>query len=61
MIQLRMANQRKIILVSQLQGVMVDMKGASVMVNFEVIDIVDDNNPYLDLLGINWDFFLWMP
>jgi hypothetical protein len=23
---------------------------------FEVIKILDDNSPYLSLLGINWDF-----
>lgn len=31
-------------------------KGARSIVNFEVIEIVDDNNPYLALLGIDWEF-----
>ena len=31
-----------------------DIEGASVQVDFEVIEIVDDNNPYPMLLGIDW-------
>ena len=26
-------------------------------VDFEVIDIVDDTNPYLSLLGIGWEIY----
>lgn len=26
------------------------------LANFEVVEIVDDTNPYLMLLGIKWDF-----
>ena len=37
-----------------LQGVTVDIKGASTLAYFEVIEIVDDNNPYPALLGIDW-------
>ena len=33
---------------------MVDIEGASALADFEVIEIVDDNNPYLVLLGIDW-------
>ena len=38
----------------RLQGVTVDIEGASIQIDFEVIEIVDDNNPYLALLGIDW-------
>lgn len=31
-----------------------DIKGASALEDFEVIDIVDENNPYPALLGIDW-------
>ena len=24
--------------------------------NFEVIEIIDESNPFLELLGIDWDF-----
>jgi len=38
----------------RLQGVIVDIEGASTQTDFEVIEIVDDNNPYPTLLGIDW-------
>jgi len=49
-----MANQEKIIPIGRLQGVIVEIEGASALADFEVIDIVDDNNPYPTLLGIDW-------
>lgn len=33
---------------------MVDIEGASALVDFEVIGIVDDRNPYPALHGIDW-------
>ena len=38
----------------RLQGVTVDIEGASALAYFEVIEIVDDSNPYLVLLRIVW-------
>ena len=52
-IQLRMENQQKILPMGILQGVIVDIEGASTQTNFEVIKNVDDSNPYLALLGID--------
>ena len=37
----------------RLQGVTIDIEGASALEDFEVIEIVDDRNPYLALLGID--------
>ena len=37
-----------------MQRVIVDIEGASVLADFEVTEIVDDINPCLTLLGINW-------
>ena len=37
-----------------LYGVTVDIEGASAMVDFEAIEIVDGSNPHLVLLGIDW-------
>lgn len=34
------------------QGVIVDIEGTSTQTYIEVIEIIDDNNPYLALLGI---------
>ena len=31
-----------------------DIEGVSTQADFEVIEIVDDSNPYLALLGIDW-------
>ena len=31
-----------------------DIEGASMLAEFEMIEIVDDNNPYPALLGIDW-------
>lgn len=53
-IQIRMVNQQKIIPMGTLQGVRVDIEGASTLADFEVIEIVDDINPYPTLLRIDW-------
>ena len=37
----------------RLQGITMDIEGASTLVDFEVLEIVDDNNPYPALLGID--------
>jgi len=38
----------------KLQGVIVDIKGMSAEAVFEVIEIIDDSNPYPMLLRIDW-------
>lgn len=38
----------------QLHGIMVDIEGESLVTDFKVIDIVEDDNPYLALFGIGW-------
>ena len=39
-----------------LEGVEVDIAGVKTYMDFEVIDIMGDKDPYLALLGIDWDF-----
>jgi len=39
----------------RLEGITVDIEGESALVEFEVIEIVDERNPYPTLLGIDWD------
>lgn len=51
--QLRMVNQQEIIPMGRLQEVIVDIEGASALADFEVIEIVDDSNPYPTLLVID--------
>lgn len=53
-IQLQMVNQQNIFPMGRLEGVVVVIKGVSMQTNFEVIEIVEDNNPYPTLLGIDW-------
>jgi len=53
LIQLRMENQQNIIPMGKLHGVTVDIEGVSALAKFEVIDIVDEINPYPPLLGID--------
>jgi len=49
-----MENHQKVIPMGWLQWVTVDIEGASALADFEVIEIVDDNNPYPALLGLYW-------
>ena len=49
-----MENQHNIIPMGHLYVVIVEIEGASALGDFEVIEIVDDNNPYPALLGIDW-------
>lgn len=42
-----MDNQQKIFPMGRLPGVTVDIKGVRTIVDFEVIEIMDGNNPYL--------------
>jgi len=53
-IQLWMVNQQNIMPMGRLQGVIVDIEGESMQTDFEVIEIMDDSNPYPALLGIDW-------
>jgi len=39
----------------RLQGVIVDIIGARTHADFEVIEIMDDSNPYSALLGLDWE------
>lgn len=36
----------------------VDIKGASTQKNFKGVEIVDDSNPYLSFLGIDWATYM---
>ena len=54
-IQLRIANQSKVLLIGQLTQVSVKVEGLRIYAYFEVIDIVDDTNPYPTFLCIDWE------
>ena len=40
----------------RLSNVLVDIDSVRSLANFEVIEIIDDSNPFPALLGIDWDF-----
>ena len=53
-IQLRLSNQAKVLPIGIMSQVPIDIKGLRTFADFEVINIVDDTNPYPALLGIDW-------
>ena len=53
-IQLLLSNQAKVLPIRRLRNVIVDVEGLCTYAEFEVINIVDDTNPYPALLGIDW-------
>ena len=53
-IQLRLANQQRIMPLGRFSSVPVDIDGVSTLTDFEVIEIIDDRKPYLAFLGIEW-------
>ena len=55
-IQLRLANQQRVIPLGHLSRVPIDLNGVCSLVDFEVIEIIDDSTPYPALLGIDWAF-----
>jgi len=55
-IQLKLANKHKVIPIGSLEGITVDLYGVCTVVDFEVIDIVDNNTPYATLFGLDSTF-----
>jgi hypothetical protein len=55
-VQLKLANQHKVLPIGRLKGVTIDLDGVRTKADFEVIEIVDDTTPYPTLLGLGWAF-----
>lgn len=55
-IQLRLANQKRICPMGRLLNVLVDIDGILSLVDFKVIEIINESKPYPALLGIEWAF-----
>jgi hypothetical protein len=55
-VQLILANQHKIVPIGHLTGVPVNIDGVLNTTDFEVIEIMDDSQPYQALMGLEWDF-----
>jgi hypothetical protein len=55
-IQLRLENQYKIVPIGRLTRIPVNIDGVCNVTDFEVIEIVDENQPYPALMGLEWAF-----
>jgi hypothetical protein len=55
-VQLRLANQHKIVPIGQLLGVPMNIDGVHSIAYFKVIEIVDNSQPYPMLMGLEWAF-----
>ena len=53
-IHLHLANQQRVLPLSRLPQVPVDIDGVRSFADFEVIEIIGDSRPYPALLGIDW-------
>jgi hypothetical protein len=55
-VQLKLANQHRVLPIGRMKGVTIDLDGVCTKVDFEVIKIVDGTTPYPTLLGLDWAF-----
>ena len=55
-IQLRLANQQRVIPLGRLSNIPIDLHGVCSLTDFEVIEIIDDSTPYPALQDIDWAF-----
>jgi hypothetical protein len=55
-VQLKLANQHRVLPIGRLKGVTIDLDGVHTKEDFEVIEIVDGTKPYPTSLGLYWVF-----
>ena len=55
-VQLKLANQHRVLPIGKLKGVTLDLDRVHTKVDFEVIEIVNNMTPYLALLVLDWAF-----
>jgi hypothetical protein len=55
-VQLKLANQHKVLPIGRLKGVTIDLDGVRTKVDFKVIEIVDGTTPYPTFLYLDWAF-----
>jgi hypothetical protein len=55
-VELRLTNHHKIVSIGCLTRVHVNIDGVRSVAYFEVIEMMDDSQPYLVLMGLVWDF-----
>jgi hypothetical protein len=55
-VHLRLVNQYKIVSIGRLTGVHVNIDSVQSVADFQVIDIMDDFQPYPTLMVLEWPF-----
>jgi len=55
-----MANQYRIFPIGRLENVEVYLASVKTTADFEVIEIMDEKDPYPTLLGIDWAFYNYL-
>jgi hypothetical protein len=55
-VQLKLANQHRVLPIGRLKGVTVDLDGVRTKADFEVMETVEGTTPYPALLGLDWAF-----
>jgi hypothetical protein len=55
-VQLKLANQNRVLPIGRLKGVTIDLDGVHTKIDFNVIEIVDGTTAYLKFLGLDWAF-----
>ena len=55
LVQLWLANKSKFVPIGQLTQATIWIEGIETYVDFELIEIIDDTNPYPTLLWIDWE------
>jgi hypothetical protein len=53
-VQLKLANQHRVLPIGRMKGVTVDLDGVRTKVDFEVNEIVDGTTSYPVLLSLDW-------
>jgi hypothetical protein len=56
LVQLKLANQHRVLPIGRLKFVTVDLDGVHTKADFEVIEIVDGTTPYMTFLVLDWVF-----
>jgi hypothetical protein len=55
-VQLKLANQHKVLPIGRQKGVTVGLDGVCTKEDFKVIELLDETTPYPTLLGLDWVF-----
>jgi hypothetical protein len=56
LVQLSLSNQHKVVPIGRLTRVLLNIDGVHSVEEFEVIEIMDDSQPYPTLMGLEWAF-----